>query len=321
MSPLRAPRDDEANRITRFDFSAKVFSLNGARFALFGPRQEPRFFVTIGDMEASLAINAITTEFKIPPQSEDARLIDLAVKALRYVPDIRPGDAIPSEILDGSASWKVSARHKELAERRLQVQLLSWVSGKEIVITDDGELEMFLSQIENKTKLRQAFESAAEAVGKTRADYEFILLQIGLLARELCYIEALRERSEMLRTVARRLQSLRGPYSGDTRGREELHRVSTLMVRAMATYAKQFEDVDAQTGEIIGALKSFDRQINFIRETRDNLYFSLRDWDGLVERWNTAEIKKSRPMDTLMADTYRLLASRFATSRSMLKAV
>jgi hypothetical protein len=179
---------------------------------------------------------------------------------------------------------------------------------------------MFLDQIENKTRLRQAFESAAEVLGKSRTDYEFVLAQIGLLARELCYIEALRERFSLLTGISQRLHALRAPYGGETRTREEVHRVTLLMVRATAAYTKSFDDVDAQTGEIIGALKSFERQIAFIRETRDNLFFSLRDWDPLIERWNVTELRKSRPMDALISDTYRLLASRFATSRSMLKA-
>jgi hypothetical protein len=316
MSEQKRPPID----ITRFDFQGKVFTLPGARFGLFGPRQEPRFFVTLGDMEASLDLKALAAEFGVAQGGADDQLIKLIAKSLKFVSDIRPGDAIPSEILNGTASWSVAPRHREMAERRLQVQLLSWVSGKEVVLTDDDELKLFLDQIENKAKLRQAFEMAAEALGRARTDHEHVLYLIGSLARELCYIEALRERFTALAAIPRRLVALRAPYSGETRTREEVHRVTLLMGQAMATYTKKFEDVDAQTGEIIGALKSFERQIEFIRDTRDELFFAFREWDVLISRWSTAEMKKSRATDSLISDTYRLLASRFAASRSMLKA-
>src|SRR5262249_4950213 len=117
-----------------------------------------------------------------------------------------------------------------------------------------------------------------------------------------------------------KLQMLRAHYSGDAKSREDLQRVTQLMVRAVALYTKRFEEVDAQTSEIIGALKSLDRQVGFIRKTRDDLRFVLRDWDPMILRWDDAQLKRSRPVDILISDTYRLLASKFSTGRSLLAA-
>jgi hypothetical protein len=276
--------------------------------------------VTFGEIDGSMEIQALRATFAIKSNSADDKLIQTAVRALRYVPDVRPGDKIPSEIIDGSASWPIAARHKEIAYRRLQVQLLSWVSGKEMVITDNDELGNFLDQIENKTRLREAFEAAAEALGRPRSDYESVLGQIELLARELCFIEALRDRFQKINAILQKLLQLRSHYSGDTKSREDLQRVVQLLTRALSVYTKRFEEVDAQTSEIIGALKSLERQVEFIRTTRDDLRFILRDWDPLIPRWDMATLKRSRPVDLLISDTYRLLAGKFTLARSMLKA-
>jgi hypothetical protein len=305
--------------ITHFDFQAKVFAVPGARFALVGPRKEPRFFVTLGDLDGSVEIQALRTSFSIAAGSHDDELVTTAVRALRYIADVRPGDKIPSEIIDGTASWPISATHRETASRRLQVQLLSWVSGKEIVITENDELTMFLDQIENKTRLREAFEAAAEALGRPRSDHESVLMQIELLARELCFIEALRDRFAKITEISQKLEQLRRYYGGDAKSRGELQRVMQLITQALTIYMKRFEEIDAQTSEVIGALKSLERQIEFIRNVRDDLRYALRDWDPLIVRWQSAAAGRSRAVDILVSDTYRLLASKFTLARSILK--
>jgi hypothetical protein len=305
--------------LTHFTFTGKVFQVPGARFAFLPATEEPRFFVMLGDMEASMEVCVLQSRFSIAPDSTDEKLIRMAVKGLRYVADIRPGDSIPSEILDGTASWSIQPRHRAVAERRLQVQLLSWVSGKEMLITDQKELAMFLEQIENKTKLKEAFEEAAVALGKARTDHDAVLAQIDLLARELCYIEALRERFTKISDIHANLPKLRAEYSSDSRVRDEIQRMIMLMSRALAVYNKRFEEVDAQTSEIIGALKAVERQVRYIRVARDQLHLTLRDWDPLLKRWGDIPLKRARSMDQLLSDTYRLLAARFASAVSHMK--
>jgi hypothetical protein len=308
--------DVEADQlgITRFDFQNKVFSINSARFGLHPPMMEPRFYVMLGDMEASTDIKALKNEFAIAHDSPDGKLLNVVLQSLKYVPDIRPGDSIPTELLDGSASWSVSSKHKDIARNRLQVQLLSWVSGKEILITDPLELESFLGQIENKAMVKEAFAKAAEAMGRPD-DTDAVLEQFELLARELCYIEALRDRFVAIKDVLKKLDVLKNDYGRDANG--DIQRITALLNRAVMFYEKQFADVDAQTGEIVGALKSISRQVKFIRKVRDDLHFATRDWNSLLQRWHDITLKKSRTTDILLGDTYRLLASRFATAKSI----
>jgi len=303
--------------MTHFDFHAKVFHVPGARFALTENTQEPRFFVDLGGMSASLAIEVLEKEFMIAKNSHDHKLIQVAVKGLRFVDDILVGDAIPSEILSGAVSWEIKGKHKLVAARRLQVQLLSWVSGKELLLTDADEIAMFLEQIENKTKLKGAFEAASEQLGYGPDGHEKVMEHLHTLARELCYIEALREQFQLVRGIAERLNALRKIYSTDQRMKDEIRCIGLLLGKALVEYEKIFSDVDAQTSEIIGALKSIDRQIKYIRERRDQLYFIMRGWDPVIKLWSEARNERSRQMDKALSATYRLLATRFASSKSL----
>jgi len=97
---------------THFIFEHKIFSVPGARFALTGPDRIPALRVDVGEHEASIPLDSLCQEFKIDPNSQDGELLEQVRDGLRYVRDIRPGDTIPRELLDGSASWSVDEEHK-----------------------------------------------------------------------------------------------------------------------------------------------------------------------------------------------------------------
>ncbi|MBL8631019.1 MAG: hypothetical protein JNM81_15405 [Rhodospirillaceae bacterium] len=303
--------------VTHFNFDAKVFHVPGARFALTENAREPRFFVDLGGISASLSVDVLQKEFSIGRDSSDMKLIQIAVSGLRFVDDIRTGDAVPAEILNGSVSWPIKSKHKLHAARRLQVQLLSWVSGKELLLTNFDEIDSFLEQIENKTKLKSAFATAAQELGFGPDGEEKVMDLLQSLTRELCYIEALRERFLSVRNIAERLIVLRRLYSSDARVKDEIRCIGLLLGKAIQEYEKIFFDVDAQTSEIIGALKSIDRQIKYIRQRRDELHYIMRVWDPIIGQWSELKNERSRAMDKVLTATYRLLAPRFTISRSM----
>jgi hypothetical protein len=280
---------------------------------------EAMFAIRLGGQEAYLSIKALCREFEIAPGSADAKLVETAIAGLRYVPSIRPGDSIPSELLDGTASWKIEERHSLLASSRIQAQLLSWLTGKETVITEAAELEMFLGQVENKNKLREAFSRAAKVLGHGEQDHAIVVDLIETLARELAYIEALRDSFRPVAALTATLVELARVYSSDKRTCAEIQSINKLMERAMADHQKRFAYIDAQTAEIIGALKSLDRQIQFIRKMRDELHFQRTDWMPVLAAWEHVERKRAPATEKLLSQLYRHLASRYATAQSMLK--
>ena len=136
-------------RNTHFDFQAKVFQAPGACFLLKGKDKEPMFAVDMGDAQGIVSLKDLRKTFFIAADSHDDKMIDRAAAGLRHVPDIRPGDEIPNEILDGSASWTVARRHNQIARDRLQVQLISWMTGKPIAYTNQDDLKKIMASDEN----------------------------------------------------------------------------------------------------------------------------------------------------------------------------
>jgi hypothetical protein len=117
-----------SDRSTHFAFQHKVFSIKDAVFRL-SQTEEPLFRVELGDLKCGVSVPSLRNEFGIKPESDDGKLLGLIEKALRFVKEIRPGDSIPKELLDGSCSWSVEDRHRKLAHNRMTVQLVSWLSG------------------------------------------------------------------------------------------------------------------------------------------------------------------------------------------------
>jgi len=313
------PEAAPAMHVTHFLFHHRVFQTPGARFLLKGSNKTPTFCVDMGDLEALIDIDVLKKEFGLPAGSPDTQMVDTAVAALRYVPDVKPGDTIPSELLTGKASWVVSPKHKRIAEQRLQVQLLSWTSGKELLLTDPKEIANFLEQLENREKLRKAFREAAAALGHGPENTEQVVKQLELLARELCYIEALRDRFMKIPLLEEKMATLAKSYGNDRSAKMELNRVRSLLQAGINEYKAMFTEVDAQTGEIISALKSIARQVGYIREMRDHLHFLIMQWDPHIndlDKWHTRPTPET---DKALRNLYRFLAPRFTAGKSLLR--
>jgi hypothetical protein len=289
--------------LTHFRFQHPVFAAPGARFALDKTSRAPGFYVDVGELKGVIAIETLQRAFGIVPQSTDGQLLELAVQGLRYVPDIRPGDSIPTELLTGEASWSVTGRHRQIAQQRLQVQLVSWISGKEIVLTDAAEIGMFLAQLETRDKLRLAFSQAAEAMGFAPDDHESVIAQLELLVRG----------------VSRKLAAIAKSYGNDRLGRQELDRVQQLTTTALRSLEAILAEADAQSGEIVAALRSIERQVGYIRQARDTLHTALIEWDDYFPHFQDWPSARNPRSDRAVNALYRFLAPRLTSGQSLLK--
>lgn len=121
-------------RATHFAFRHGVFNVKGGYFAFMRPTEEVGFYFPLGEMFGVTPIERIRNEFRLDPESDDAKLLLTVAQGLRHVREIRPGDSIPREILDGTASWSVEDKHHVLASNRLDLQVWSWIKGREQVI-------------------------------------------------------------------------------------------------------------------------------------------------------------------------------------------
>lgn len=306
-------------RNTHFDFQAKVFQAPGAHFELRGHPKKAMFAVDMGTGQGYVSLKDLRQTFFIATGSHDDRLIERAEAGLHFVPDIRPGDEIPNEILDGTASWTVARKHKQIARDRLQVQLLSWTSGKPITYASQDDLKAIMADEANKKALKDAFRKAAAALGIDPSQSEKVLDRIEVLAREICYIEALRDRSRELHKIRANVDALIKVCSADPRMVADLGRIKMLMAKAVAEVDGIFADIDAETADVLSALMSIDDVIRTVRKTRDDVHFIMMEWDPIIARWQTLEMVRSKPVDLALSETYQFLAKRFSTGKSIMK--
>ncbi|MEO8716509.1 MAG: hypothetical protein ABI369_16005 [Acetobacteraceae bacterium] len=132
------------------------------------------------------------------------------------------------------------------------------------------------------------------------------------LGEELSFIEALRERllSRLVGVVAR-IERVAGTRRGDGRQSETMTQVRRLAAIALRQTSQRFEQLDAQTGEVLSALRNTESQRAFIRSNRDWLYRSLRAWEPLLTDWEAAGTEYDPAMAALIGRTYHFLAPRF----------
>ncbi len=119
--------------VTSFDFEHRIFTLPGAYIFGQGSDRKPMLHVEMGDLHASMPIEGLVKEFGIGPESKDFELIGIAQDALKYGHYISPGDSIPTENIDGTASWPIGNEHFDSAKNQLMLKLASWVTGTDLV--------------------------------------------------------------------------------------------------------------------------------------------------------------------------------------------
>lgn len=275
-----APLSAQGPRSTHFDFQHAVFRVAGACF-LLASDGEPSIKMTFGEMEALVPIKSLAAEFDLEGGA-DAALLEKVAAGLRFVKVIHPGDSIPREILDGTASWSVEERHHAIARGRLTLQISTWLSGEEQVISDHDALVQLVEDPGIKAKVNTAVGEIAARLGIPPERKQEVMDRVDQVVRELAYIEALRERFRAIKYIHTKLQEFIRLYKRDRSIQEELMRIERLIRRPIDEFNSIFEQVDAQSGEIISLLRNLDRQITFIRASRDELHEKMMIWERLM---------------------------------------
>ncbi|HTH96766.1 MAG TPA: hypothetical protein VL574_05070 [Stellaceae bacterium] len=308
-APSEAVPPTPTDRSTHFIFDHQVFTVKAARFVI-GSDGQPAMIMRLGDIEAALTIKSLRQEFKLDGTADD-ELLDKVIKGLAYVKIIRPNDSIPSEILDGSASWRIEDRHHDIAKGRLTVQISTWLSGEEQIISDEAALLQIAEDPAIKTRVQAAFTEIAARLGLPADKKQEVIDRIEILANELAYIEALRDRFSALRALRKKVADFHHLYRRDRSFDEEISRIENLMRRPFGEIETIFDQVDAQSGEIISMLRNIQSQIDFIRMSRDELHGKMMLWDDLLPEWEKIKVERSLENEAVMRGLYRFLARHF----------
>jgi hypothetical protein len=275
----------------------------------------PVVVVEMGDREAAVPLRSLQREFGIGDATPDGRMLGLIAESLDYVPGLRLGDKLPNEVLSGDASWDPGDRHRRLAGNKLRMQLLAWMAPDRAANLTAETLTLALDDDASlRHVVQSAFDRAAEELGlPSSAD---VLGLIAALGEELAFIEALRD--GLLRKVVLVASTLtllgRGKRIATVR-LEALHQASRLCNAAVQAITTRFAEIDAQTDEVMAALRNPASQRAFIRSNRDLLYRSQRAWGPILLAWEAAGPIASRELDEhgwrLITQTYQFLAPRY----------
>ena len=234
----------------QFRFAHKVFSVASSYFALAADTGEATFYVPLGEVQGVLTLPQLVSGFNLAGTPDD-ELLKLVHKSLAFVKRIHPGDSIPNELLDGTASWAVEDRHRMIAESRLRVQLGTWMAGRETNARDVADLLKMASDPEIRDKMQEAVTTIAERLGLGRERRVEVLDRVDRLARELSYIEALRDRFVAVKMIVMKLGQLSAMYGPERGFSDEIKRVLILMRKPVAEFDGIFTQVDGQTSEIV----------------------------------------------------------------------
>jgi len=302
----------EEPKSTLFDFKHSAFNLKTCVFRLDAQSGQALMVVSLDSLNASIPVAKLKQSFGIDEGSPDDKLIQLLAKALKYVKEIRPGDSIPSEVLDGKASWLVDPKYLAFARAKITMQLVHWMQGQTFESQDTGTVMALADDPETKKRVQEAFGAIAEKLGFSHDRRGEVVDLVENLCRELSYIEALRDKlSGAARRLLSNLKSLQGVYARENNIADAIHRIQSILARPIKDFGVVFEEIDAGLGEILPTLRFFPQRVQYIREKRDKLREKYLVWEEILAMWDEVPIEFCAESSYAIQETYRFAASRF----------
>lgn len=300
-----------ADASTHFLFKHRLFSVKGAHFAVSPATDEPVYNVTMGELKVSLTIPTLAAEFGLGADTDDGKLLRIVARSLRYVKQIRPGDSIPREILDGTSSWTVEPHHQTVAIARLSYNLINPRAAGEFEANEFQVLNKMANDEETKSAVSGALVDIAQKERQGRETKEMIYDQLETVARELAYIEALRERHGKIKMIERKISDAGKMYRRERQIFEDVGRIQALLRGPMQEFPSIFQMVYTQMADVRQVLRDIPRQIQFIRTMRDELHVRFMKWEELIQLWEPIATERSETLEKALRTTYRFLARHF----------
>jgi hypothetical protein len=323
------PWDDQADdRPTIVTLAHGVFRrFPDAHFQRAAGDGMPVLMVQLADAPAALPLRAIQREFGIADDSPDGIVLGMIGEALDFVGVLHIGDRFPPEVLNGDASWQPDARHFELALGRLRNALVAWrtEAGKGVQARPADAAapqaaggDVAGGQAGFRDHLTDAFRAAAAELGLARAEDAVAMVED--LAHELAHIEFLREhliigQIRMQNVLAAVLPQMRA----DRNRSETVVQVGRLLAVALERTRARFDEIDAQTAEVMATLRNLPAQRAFIRSTRDFLHRSWRAFGPILARWTAIDPAAPVGLRAAIDEAYAFLAPRYMAVQDWLE--
>ncbi len=294
---------------TTFAFEGKVFQAPGVYFA----KDEDGVCLNIplGRITARLSAPTIRREFGVAHGDPDYDALHAVERALAFVRQIRPGDSIPSELIDGTASWRFEPEHEQLARGRVYAGLTGWAFGEPATLPDRAGLIGFDQGPLMQARGEEALSKLARNIGAPNGDAA--RFRLDAIAREFAYVEALRDHFFGLYRLPGRLAAAQEKVIADRNRREEYDRMRALLAKPLQQARHRFRSIDALVGDTPSAARDIDRTVAVIRKERDTLHADTIGWRDIAALWDQDDVPVDE--DQRRRATYRYLASHFPDTR------
>ncbi len=280
----------------------------GAYFKTDEHSDEAAMSLTIDMGSMLVRLPSIRRNLKLKEHDPDNVMLQIVEKSLKFVKWIQVGDPIPAEITSGKVSWEIPEVIHETSRGRVKMQLVSWHTGDEVIMTDANEIAQIANDPRNTELMTAAMRKLAEQLDTPIDQIERMVDDI---AEELASIEALRGRMQIIGEIAQKLKILWNKYRSDRSMTEMLTSIRRMMESANDGFKQSFDELDAQTGEIRAVVQNYSVQVKFIRERRNDLFRRLQAWDEIGRKWTSNVPEPSAETQALVNETFRFLAQRF----------
>ncbi len=178
-------------------------------------------------------------------------------------------------------------------------------------MADGEQLRKLMEDPEVKKRIVDGFESIAEKLGLGKDKKQDVVDRIDTLARELAYIEALRERFGAVRLINEKLAGCVKLYNKDRQTVDEIARMQLLIRTPLGEFERIFKSVYVETGEILKLLQNLSSRIEFIRSMRDELHSTLMKWDEVIALWKDMQMVRGDSHYVAFKKTYQFLAQKY----------
>ncbi|MEP4380198.1 MAG: hypothetical protein ABJ215_02855 [Alphaproteobacteria bacterium] len=273
------------------------------------PEERPVLVGDMGDQDVTLTLTGVAREFHIDKNSADGIMLDVVARSLEFVSAIKPGDAVPVEVLTGDASWDPEAVHEERARRRINLAIVTWHEGGAPAILDVKEIDAAYEAANAESKRDGAIAALNE---KIEIEGDPTELVDGLIA-EFAFIESMRDKHLAICRVKAVVTAIRKMHAKEMSVSGEFEPVMRLLPIPVKTLHEILGDVDARLTDLEALFADFDGACAFIRSSRNDLYRRMSAWDEPIEFWGGIDPRQPETFNLVerVRDLYRFLAARY----------
>lgn len=293
-----------------FHFGSKLFGVPGMWFAKTADLRQAAMFIPMGDFTACVPMPALMTNFNVRPGSNDHRMLRLIEDGLEYVKRITPGERIPREVLDGTASWSVEVKHHGLARAKLVLRLARATGQSARLPANLTDLPAFGASDEAGALVTEFLEKLPPSVAAGRDRIEFTRAAEALV-HETSYVEALRDKMTFLQKIHDFVGGARSRFETDRDLSDEIVMMQMLMRRPRNDCRVLFVEIDKVLDDVGWCLRNWLTVVERVRATRNALHKVSVDWAEMDEKWKRPPIQPEQ-LAPLLRETYRFLALRYS---------